>query len=311
VTENRIETPVVLIIFKRPDTTRQVLDVIARVRPATLFVVGDGPHPDRREEAEQVAASRMLIEGFDWQCAVHTHYAETNLGLRRRVASGLDWVFKQVDRAIILEDDCVPDPTFFPFCQELLEYYLDDTRLMAVSGDNYQHGRMRISSSYYFSRYPHCWGWATWRRAWRYYDDSMSLWPQMRSEGWLMDLLDGDRRDAKYWTNIFNDVHAERIDSWAYRWTFACWVQGGLTILPNVNLVSNIGFDVGATNTIYHSSSAKLPRQALKFPLRHPVFMIRDSQADRFTQKNHFGTGWKKTVKRTVAKVLRSLGLFR
>ncbi|MBN1147306.1 MAG: hypothetical protein JXA78_08620 [Anaerolineales bacterium] len=306
-----LDVPVVLIIFKRPDTTRQVLEALARAQLARLFVVGDGPRLDHPEDAAQVAAARALIEGIDWECEVRTNYADANLGLRKRVASGLDWVFEQVERAIILEDDCVPEPTFFPFCQELLERYQDDERIMVISGDNFLRGRVRNPYSYHYSRYNHCWGWATWRRAWLYYDDKMTRWPEVREGGWLMDILDGDRRDVKYWTKIFDQVYAGRVDSWAYRWTFACWTQSGLTVLPNVNLVSNIGFGSVATHTVHHSSSSNLPTQALEFPLRHPAFVIRDTRADRFTQKNRYGTGWIKTFKRTAARVLRFFGLIR
>jgi hypothetical protein len=305
----RLKTPVILIVYRRPETTEQVLQVLYQVNPTRLFVVGDGPRTDRPGEAAQVAHTRALIEQIEWECEVLTDYAEVNLGLRRRVVNGLDWVFEQVDRAIILEDDCVPDVSFFSFCEELLERYQNDERIMVISGDNFQHGRRRTRYSYYYSRYNHCWGWATWRRAWFHYDDRMSLWPQVREGGWLSDVLDGDRRAVNYWTAILDDVYANRIDSWAYPWTLACWVQGGLTILPNVNLVSNIGFDEAATHTVRRSRSAYLRAQSLENILQHPPFIIRDAQADKYTQDNHFGTSLKKSIKRAFARVLHSLGL--
>jgi hypothetical protein len=240
---------------------------------------------------------------------VERNYADQNLGLPDRVAGGLDWVFSQVDRAIILEDDCVPENSFFPYCAELLERYQNDTRVMVISGDNFQHGRQRTQYSYYFSRYPHCWGWATWQRAWHHYDAGMDHWPAIRDSGWLYDILDNDRRAAAYWRQIFQAVYEGSIHSWAYRWTLACWIESGLTVLPRCNLVSNMGFGIDATHTRRRSRSSTVPAQSLEFPLHHPPYVIRDSHADRFTQSNHFGTGFSKTTKRQVIRLLSRFGV--
>lgn len=282
-----MKTPIALFIFNRPALTEQVFEAIRQAQPPQLFVVADGPRAGRPGEAEQCAATRAIATDVDWACEVRTNFAERNLGLRERVSRGLDWVFEQVEAAIILEDDCVPHPTFFRFCEELLEQYAIDPRVMTISGDNFQFGRRRTEESYYFSRYPHCWGWATWRRAWQLYDDEMRLWPQVREGGWLRDLLVRPQA-ARYWRGIFDAVQAGRIQSWAYRWTLACWLHHGLTILPNVNLVSNVGFTEAATNTTTDSLLANIPAEAMAFPLRHPPFMVRDAQADDFTQHTMF-----------------------
>jgi len=302
--ESGLHTPVVLIVYKRPSLTQQVLASIGKVRPNRLFVIGDGPRIDQQGEAEKVAEVHRLIEQIDWECEILTQYAQDNLGLRRRVASGLDWVFNHVDRAIILEDDCVPDQSFFYYCEELLERYCDDRRIMVISGDNFQSGRKRTPYSYYFSRYNHCWGWATWQRSWSLYDDNLKLWPAIRDGGWLHDVLDGDKRAVKYWSDIFEGVYSGRIDSWAYRWTLACWANAGLTALPSINLVENIGFGLEATHTTRAGSRSKGSAHSLEFPLSHPPFMIRDASADRTTQANHFGTSLKKRFKRSLSKML-------
>ncbi len=283
----QLPIPVVLLIFKRPHTTARVLAEIARVRPPKLLVVADGPRPDRPGEAEQCAAARAVIERVDWPCEVLTNYAAHNMGCADRVASGIDWAFTQVESAIILEDDCVPHPTFFRYCAELLDYYRDDTRIMAVSGDNFQQGQPRTAYSYYFSRYAHCWGWATWRRAWQHYDHGMRLWPLMRHNRWLYRMLQ-DETVARYWERIFQRVYAGQIDSWAYRWQLACWLQRGLTTLPEMNLVSNIGFDESSTHTKKGSAGAALALRSMQFPLRHPPFVVRHHQADVFTERHHF-----------------------
>jgi len=280
--------PVLLIIFNRPDLTQRVFERIRQAGPRQLFVAADGPRSGVPADEERCARARQIVEQVDWECEVHTLFRETNLGCKRAVSSAIDWFFENVEAGIILEDDCVSHPTFFPFCAELLERYHDDERIMAISGDNFQRGRQRTPYGYYFSRYNHCWGWATWTRAWQYYDRDMKLWPEIRDVGWLEDVLSGSL-SVRYWARIFQSVYEGHIDTWAYQWTFACWVQSGLSILPNANLVSNIGFHGDATHTKGSSRFANMPTEAIEFPLQHPEFVIRDAQADEFTERNHFG----------------------
>jgi hypothetical protein len=285
----RLTTPVAFLIFKRPDLTRRVFEAIRWARPSRLLVVADGARPDRPGEAEQCRAARAVVEGVDWECEVLTDYAEVNLGCRRRISSGLDWVFGQVEEAIVLEDDCLPDPTFFRFCAELLESYRQDERVMVVSGDSFQDRRSAAPYSYYFSRFSFCWGWATWRRAWRHYDRSMTLWPALRDGPGLGAVLE-ESRAASYWSAVFDAVYAGAIDTWDYVWLLSCWSQSGLTVLPGVNLVSNIGFDAQATHTMADSPLMELPTAAMTFPLRHPPWVVRDARADALDQRVIFGT---------------------
>ncbi|NEP76999.1 MAG: glycosyltransferase family 2 protein, partial [Okeania sp. SIO3B3] len=203
-TQFKLTIPVVLIIFNRPDTTAKVFEVIRQVKPPQLFVIADAPRLDKSGEVERCIAARKIIDRVDWQCEVLTNYSEINLGCRERVYSGLNWVFSLVESAIILEDDCVPHLTFFRFCQELLERYRDNNQVMAISGDNFQFGNNTTEHSYYFSRYPHCWGWATWRRAWKNYDNQMQLWSKLRGSKWLENILQNSRA-VKYWSQIFQN----------------------------------------------------------------------------------------------------------
>lgn len=285
--QDQLATPVAFFIFNRPDTTEQVFAAIARARPRKLLVVADGARPDRPGEAEKCAATRAIIGRVDWDCEVLTNYSEVNLGCKRRLASGLDWVFSLAEEAIILEDDCLPDPTFFAYCEALLERYRTDDRITHISGDNFQAGPSRTPYGYYFSRYSHVWGWASWRRAWRHYDVEMALWPEIRDGGWLGDML-GDPKVVAHWTRLFETAHGGRIDTWDYQWMFACWVQGGLAILPRANLISNIGFLPGATHTVHDSRLANLPVHAAQEPLCHPPYVIRDAEADRYTEQQIF-----------------------
>jgi hypothetical protein len=225
----------------------------------------------------------VIVEHIDWDCEVFRNYAASNLGCRSRVASGITWVFEHVEHAIILEEDCIPHPSFFAYCQDLLSYYRHDERIMHIGGDNFQWGRQRGPYSYYFSRYNHVWGWATWRRAWQYYDMDMKHWPRLRDTQWLLDIL-GDAAAAQYWRDIFDRTSAHTIDTWDYQWIFACWAQHGLAIVPNTNLISNIGFGSGATHTMARASRlTSLPTSKMTFPLSHPPCVVRDLRADQFT----------------------------
>jgi hypothetical protein len=297
---SQVQTPVVLMMYNRPDTTSEVLKVIRQVRPQRLFVIADGPRTS--EDESSCAAVRALIDRVDWDCTVSKNYSDTNMGLRQRVSSGLNWVFENAEDAIILEDDCVPHTTFFRFCDELLERYRTDTRIAVISAVNHQHGRNKTPYSYYFSIYNHCWGWATWRRAWKYYDESMSLWPVVRENKMLKAILNTDSAIA-YWNQRLQATYEEKISSWAYRWTLSCWLQNGLTILPNSNLVSNIGFGGTATHTQgQHSRYANVPTEAIDFPLKHPPFILRHFSADQYTQqtvyRNHILAPLKRELKR-------------
>ncbi|MCL5997266.1 MAG: glycosyltransferase family 2 protein [Chloroflexi bacterium] len=298
-------TPVAFIIFNRPGSTEQVFAEIARAKPPKLLVVADGPRESHPHEAEKCLAARAVIDRVDWDCEVLTNFATSNMGCKNRVASGLDWVFQQVDQAIILEDDCLPHPTFFRFCAELLEKYHDDERIMMVAGSNLRPGQERAEYSYHFSRYSQIWGWATWRRSWQNYDVDMKLWPVIRDEHWLEDILE-DRRAAQKWSKplqTFYDGHAE---TWDTQWMFACWIQSGLTVIPRVNLVSNIGFGPDAVHTKDPTSRhANLPTEAMSFPLRHPPFIVRDIKVDRLTEENLFDPKPTTILKRAIAKMGR------
>lgn len=299
-----LTTPVALVIFNRPQHTARVFARIRAARPQRLFIIADGPRAERPGEVERVAAARAVTEAVDWPCDVTRLYADDNMGCRRRVSSGFSAVFAAVETAITLEDDGIPEPSFFRFCQELLARYHDDERIMVIAGANFQFGRQRGDASYYFSRYNHSVAWASWRRAWQHYDQEMSLWPQLRDGGWLYDML-GDRAAVRFWTNFFDTAYAERVDSWAIRWTLACWLQSGLTILPNHNLISNIGFGAGATHTTLYTPFAEMATRPLAFPLRHPPFVLRDARADAFTQRTLYAPtlGWR--VRNRIIRELR------
>jgi len=294
-----LDTAVLFLVFNRPDVTAQVFEAIRQAKPPRLYVAADGPRANRPGEAERCAEVRRIATNVDWPCEVKTLFREGNLGCKRAVSDAITWFFENEPQGIILEDDCLPDPTFFRYCEELLERYRYDQRIGMISGDNFQFGRRRNDDSYYFSKYVHIWGWATWRDRWvGSYDVNMVRWPRVRDEGRVGDLV-GDTRQARYWSRVFEQVYQGNIDTWDYQWGFANWVEGRLCILPARNLISNIGFGVGATHTVGISEIANLPVEPLRFPLAHPVGIFANRIADAFTAKKCYGLPlWKRALGR-------------
>ena len=268
------------IVFNRPRYTAETFGAIRAQRPARLFIIADGPRADHPEDAERCKAVRALVESIDWPCEVYRNYADQNMGLKRRVSSGLDWVFSMTESAIVLEDDCVPHPDFFPYCAELLERYKDDPRVSVITGNNYQNGKKRGNASYYFSKYGHCWGWASWRRAWQQYQGEMPFWPEWKqSEDWRLKVP--DPLEQAYWIDIFDRIYLGKIDSWAYPWMASLWYHGGLTATPRVNLVTNIGIGPDATHTLADEEQPGTPAKPLG-PITHPADVVQDLVADQY-----------------------------
>ena len=295
-------TPVAMLIFNRPETTARVFERVREARPPKLLVVADGPRADRPGEAGRCREARAVVEAVDWPCELMTDYSEANLGCGERISSGLDWIFESVAEAIMLEDDCVPDPSFFRFCEELLDRYRGEERVMHISGDNFQSvgraggavgslrrlaGRGR-SPSYYFSRYPHVWGWACWRRAWIQYDFEMTRWRD--GDDSVLERF-ADPAEREFWRRTWDQVARGDIDTWDYQWAQACLRRDGLAAMPRANLVSNIGFGEGA----HHTSGAENPlanlgTEGMRFPLVHPNNSLgRDEAADAHTARLFFG----------------------
>lgn len=272
-----LATPVALFVFNRPSTTEVVFEAIAAQRPNVLLLIADGPRPTRIGEAEQCARVRQIVTRVNWQCDVRTNFAAKNLGCRLRMASGLDWVFSEVERAIILEDDCVPDPSFFRFCEELLERYANDTRVMQLSGFNRLGTTGDRGASYLYSKFGPIWGWATWRRAWQSYDVQMKSWPAVRTDTHLA--LYDSRRERRWRLSVFDKTYRNEIDTWDYQWAFAKMINSGLSVIPHRSLVANIGFGPDATHTT-EVREAPMPIFEMPFPLIHPQCIVRDHAFD-------------------------------
>lgn len=288
-TDWQLNTPVVFIIFNRTQATKQVFEAIRRAKPPQLFVIADGPRANKPGEAQKCAAAREITEQVDWDCEVFKNYSDTNLGCGLRPASGLDWVFEQVEEAIVLEDDCLPHPSFFRYCEALLNKYRHDERVMAICGSNLQFGSNQTDYSYYFSHYSICWGWASWRRAWQFFDFNLKLWPEIRDKNLLIDILQ-DEYSAKIWHLIARQTWEKTLngsipDCWDYQWTFSNFIHHGLSIVPNNNLIANIGYTDEATHTFNPASRFnQMSSQEIILPLTHPPYMVRNVSADLLVQ---------------------------
>ena len=299
----QLSTPVAFVVFNRHDCTRRVLGRIKQAAPPLLFVIADGPRSGVEGDVAAVAAVRRIVEEeVDWDCEVVKEYADVNLGLRGRLPSGLTRVFRAVDQAIVLEDDCLPDPTFFRYCEELLDRYRSEPRVMHISGLNLQDGKEFGAQSYYFSRYAlPPWGWASWRRAWEQYDVDMLTLPQFKAERRIRSLF-RPRLEQFHKQWMFQDAYddgrdpparpsgrrPESLRSWDYQWQYAVSSAPALAVHPNVNLIQNIGFGPDATHTRNtHRRWQTNHCQPVEFPLRHPATPTVDEAADaRFYRLN-------------------------
>jgi hypothetical protein len=283
-----VHSALLFLVFNRPEPTARVFEAIRRARPSRLYVAADGARAGRPEEAERCAATRRIATAVDWPCEVKTLFRDRNLGCKHAVSSAIDWFFENEAEGIILEDDCLPDPSFFPYCDQLLEHYRDDERVALISGDNFQFGARHGDASYYFSRYVHIWGWASWRRVWQHYDREARNWPAFQARGGLGKVLGSRPREIRHWEHIFSAVHAGRIDTWDYQLNLAIWSHGMVSVLPQQNLISNIGFGADATHTNGVSKFANMAVEPMAFPLRHPQSRDTAVAADDFTASQMF-----------------------
>jgi hypothetical protein len=282
-----LETAVLFLVFNRPDTTKQVFEAIKLAKPPRLYVAADGPRAGKEGEAQRVEQVRKIATAVDWPCEVKTLFRNQNLGCQKAVCEGIDWFFENEEQGIILEDDCLPHLDFFAFCETLLNRYANEEQVWVVTGDNFQDGQVRGEGSYYFSRYIHVWGWATWRRAWTKRDMGLNFWPEWkRGTEWALWLPNHIER--KFWAQIFDKMYRNEIDTWDFPWTASVWFNRGLTATPNVNLVSNIGFGIDATHTTTAGSMSRMKTSGIK-NLIHPEAVTHSVAADDYVFLESFG----------------------
>lgn len=280
----KLDVPVVFIIFNRPDLTQRVFDVIRKVQPQKLLVIADGPRFP--EEEKKCTKTRNIIDTIDWECEVFKNYSSVNLSSPIRCSSGLNWVFSQVEEAIILEDDCLPSACFFDFCKELLSYYKDNERVMHISGSNFFDKPQKMQGSYCFSKYGTAWGWATWSRAWQYFDFEMRDWWKLRDTDWIKK-IHPNLDEQQYWSEIFDRCTLGNDPHWDYAWMFTCWLHQGLSVIPSYNLVSNIGCRHDGTRHTSSSDLGEMPLYDLP-EIEHPPEIKQDVLIDYHLYRSRF-----------------------
>jgi hypothetical protein len=284
--------PVLLVIFRRPETTAQVFEAIRKARPSHLYIAADGPRRDRPGEAEACALTRATVATVDWPCEVKRFFRDENVGIRRGVSEAVTWFLAEAGEGIILEDDCRPSPDFFPFAATLLERYRNDDRVMHINGSNFHRGKRWSTHGYYFSRYNHGWGWATWKRAWDQFDLELNHLEEFLIEAAPRKFWDIPR-EGKYWTKVLRQTRDGLVNTWDYQWNLALWSRGGLCVTPEANMITNIGFGEGATNTTDQDHGKGFMTTDSLGSWDHPPFLIRHRRADVANFLTMFwGTQW-------------------
>jgi hypothetical protein len=305
------KSAVLFVIFNRPQTTQRVFDAIKLAQPKRLYIAADGPRPEKPADVPLCRQTRDAVSQIDWDCEVKALFREENAGCRYGVSAAISWFFDHEEEGIILEDDCLPSNSFFLFCDSMLDKYRHDNRIWHITGCNLQFGKKWGDASYYFSNRPHVWGWASWKRVWNAYNlhlskyDEADVTPAMRN-------IYGDDLVAEAWTNIFKEVKAGKVNSWAYPLDFTIFFNNGLVVIPNVNLISNIGFSANATNTLSGESVYScIPLVEIE-EITHPVFFVPQKEADLSIINRDFGilkrrkkmNRWHRKLKRWFSKTL-------
>jgi hypothetical protein len=284
----KVRSPVLLLVFNRPDTALQVYNRIKEAKPKKLYIAADGPRQNVASDKNLCDETRKIFNNIDWECDVYKLFNEKNRGCKVAVAEAITWFFNHEEEGIILEDDCLPANSFFYFCDSILEKYRFDSRICTVTGTNMQSGNRWGDASYYFSQFSNIWGWATWKRFWKNYDPFLTKYKEQEVNAQLPKIFnDIFLRNA--WLEIFRKIKSNEIDTWDYQLQLLTFFENGLCVTPNVNLISNIGFrsDATHTNNPQHAYHANLPTGEVT-EVTHPLFFLPEKDADYFFLKKEF-----------------------
>jgi len=276
---------VLFLTYKRYNTAKQVFESIRKAKPPRLYFASNAPNPNITPELAEVQKVRDLLATVDWDCEVTTLFRSDHLSVKESISSAISWFFEHEEQGIILEDDCLPHQDFFTFCDALLKRYKNEVKVWVITGDNYQNNQIRGEASYYFSRYNHVWGWASWRRAWENYSVDMNFWNEWKYSDSFKNYFN-DPIEEKFWRRKFDDVLSGKIVTWDYQWTFCVFKNNGLTATPNKNLVTNIGFGPEATNTTSEMQIDTTTKALGKITYTDKI--IRNVEADQFVFKTIF-----------------------
>ena len=274
-------TPILFLIFNRPDTTKKVFEIIRQIQPKYLYVAADGPRENIHGEVEICQETRnVVLKHIDWDCKLVTRLNNNNLGCGKNVSGAISWFFENVEQGIILEDDCVPSLSFFNFCENLLDKYKGQENIYMISGSNFQN-KVYGNASYFFSEYGHVWGWATWRRAWNKYAYSVKVFNENAIKKSLAAHFK-KQLEFEYWYSIYVKMKKELIDTWDYQWHIAIWINNGISITPNKNLVTNIGFNNNGTHTLCEIQGVSNKKSESIEIIKHPIKIKIQREADKY-----------------------------
>ena len=298
-----METPILFILFSRYHLAQRVFDEIKKQKPKYLYVAADGPRVNYKDEAERCQQTRDIIKQVDWDCEVKTLFYDQNMGAAKALSSSISWFFENVEQGIIFEEDCLPHQDFFSYCEELLEKYKDNEQVMFISGDNFQDGIQRGDASYYFSAFPHIWGWACWRRSWDGYDFLLKNYSNKAFKTTLKQYFPS-WLERQVWLDRFLLMKKQAINTWDYQLIFNIWKNHGLAILPNVNLISNIGFGADAIHcTDEKHKFANMPIHSI-LPLKHASLIERDLAADEYFYRTYYYKSLLSIIYRTFKRLI-------
>lgn len=301
-----LNTPVLFLVFNRPDVTKQVFAEIRKAKPPRLYIAADGARKDKLGELEKVQQVRQIATQVDWDCKVKTLFRDENLGCKYSVSGAINWFFENEEMGIILEDDCLPSQSFFWFCEKLLERYKDDLRIWHIGGSNFQNSIKRGDGDYYFSKYNHIWGWATWANRWKHYNITMNNLNKFIKENIIRTVFI-EKFWQKKWITFFIDVKNGKIDTWDFQWQYSVWINNGLGILPNKNLISNIGFNEDATHTL-NNNSIMSNRESFDIKLNnHPSEIYLNSVADLYEYNEYHKSTLKKRVANKIKQIIKRI----
>jgi len=303
-----LHSAVLFLTYRRFPTADLVFETIRKARPPRLYFASNAPNPKNQGEELHVQTVRALTNRVDWDCELKTRFLDKHLSIKESISSSIDWFFDNEDEGIILEDDCLPDQSFFPYCDELLFHYRDNLEIMMISGCNFQDGIKRGSKSYYFSNHFHIWGWATWKISWQKYDTNMVDWPQIKKKKYFKNLFPS-YVIRSYWYRLLQIVYENRINTWDYQWLYTCWKNKGVAIIPNINLISNIGFGKDSNFTKDEDSNASnLLVRRMSFPMKHYMLAKNiepDLNADLYTSKYHYNITLYKVILNNIKEIIR------
>ena len=277
--------PVLLLIYNRKKETKILINTLKKIKPKKIFISSDGPK-NFEKDIKSNNDIKKIVQTIDWTKQVKLNYMKKNYGCKESVSKGISWFFSQVKMGIILEDDCIPSKSFFLFAEQMLKKYQNNKKIYAISGNNFLKNKIKIYDSYYFSKYNHCWGWATWARAWKDYDKNLKYWSYYKKKKSWENKFD-QKIEKKYWEKIFDLCKKKKIDSWAYPWLYSIWSKNGICIIPKINLVKNIGFNINASHTFSHNNFSYNSGEINK-NLVHPKRIIVNNEADKLVLKNFF-----------------------